>query len=81
MKKKDITTFLVILAAIILPVACGQNASTDQAAQGGEPGETAQIDPICNMKVFPSNAKASLEKDGKNYYFCSPHCKEEFEKQ
>lgn len=36
------------------------------------------LDPVCKMSVDAEKAKYSCELDGKTYYFCSPHCKEEF---
>ena len=39
------------------------------------------IDPICKMKVNPKTAKYTLRRDGKDYYFCSKHCFEEFLKK
>ena len=35
-------------------------------------------DPICGMDVDPKKAKFMLKKDGKDYYFCSKNCFEEF---
>ena len=37
------------------------------------------IDPVCGMEVGESNAPAKTQYEGKNYYFCSPKCKETFE--
>lgn len=66
--------------ALVFPFGCSQSANAPHGANAGKPGEVAQIDPICKMSVYPSSAKASFEHEGKTYYFCSPHCKEEFEK-
>lgn len=38
-----------------------------------------EIDPICKMKVDPSNAAGEGEYQGKTYYFCSPGCKQNFD--
>ena len=38
------------------------------------------IDPICGMKVVEKNA-IKITKDGKDYFFCSIHCKDKFLKQ
>ena len=38
------------------------------------------IDPVCGMEVAPENAAAKSVYKGKIYYFCSPMCKTEFEK-
>ncbi|KAA8922277.1 YHS domain-containing protein [Thermoplasma sp.] len=37
------------------------------------------IDPVCGMKV-DKNAKFRSSYNGKDYYFCSEHCKVEFDK-
>ena len=37
-------------------------------------------DPICGMDV-DSNSTFKVEKDGKNYFFCSQHCKDKFTAQ
>ena len=36
-------------------------------------------DPVCR-KWLGKETKNVVEKDGKVYYFCSPACKEKFEK-
>ncbi len=38
------------------------------------------LDPVCGMEVDPSKAAAKTVYKGKIYYFCSPMCKSEFEK-
>lgn len=38
-------------------------------------------DPVCGMTVDPARAAARHERDGRTYYFCSPHCLEEFRKE
>jgi membrane fusion protein, copper/silver efflux system len=51
-------------------------------AAGGFFG-TPTKDPVCGMEVYPSKSKAAgltLESGGKTHYFCSPECKEQFEK-
>jgi len=37
-------------------------------------------DPVCDMMVDEKNAKATSEYKGVTYYFCSKHCKIEFDK-
>jgi Cu+-exporting ATPase len=39
---------------------------------------TEEIDPVCGMTVDPASAPASLEHEGKKYYFCNPHCAQKF---
>ena len=36
------------------------------------------IDPVCGMTVNPDSAAASLDHQGKTYYFCSRHCMDKF---
>ena len=36
------------------------------------------IDPVCGMEVG-EETEFKVEYDGKVYYFCSPHCKAQFE--
>ncbi|NJE09012.1 YHS domain-containing protein [Thermococcus sp. M39] len=36
------------------------------------------IDPVCGMEVS-EETEFKVEYGGKTYYFCSPHCKAQFE--
>ncbi len=38
------------------------------------------IDPICKMEVITATATLVSEFEGKKYFFCSPNCKETFDK-
>jgi len=38
-------------------------------------------DPVCGMMVDPQKATGKVEHSGKTYFFCSPRCKERFEKE
>ncbi len=38
------------------------------------------LDPVCGMEVEKEEAAGSSTYKGETYYFCSPHCKEEFDK-
>lgn len=38
-------------------------------------------DPVCGMDVDPKTATYKSEYQGKMYYFCSPGCKKDFEKE
>ena len=38
-------------------------------------------DPVCGMMVDPEKAAGKVEHAGKTYFFCSPRCKERFEKE
>lgn len=35
-------------------------------------------DPVCGMKIRPSEAVSSTEYKGKTYYFCSQDCADSF---
>ncbi len=37
-------------------------------------------DPVCGMDVDEKSAKHKSEYKGKTYYFCSPACRKDFEK-
>jgi len=37
------------------------------------------VDPVCGMAVDPASAPASVEHEGKKYYFCCPHCAQKFQ--
>jgi len=37
-------------------------------------------DPVCGMDVDPKTAAGKSEYQGKTYYFCSPGCKKDFDK-
>lgn len=37
-------------------------------------------DPVCGMTIDKEQAAATAEHQGQTYYFCSPGCKVEFEK-
>jgi Cu+-exporting ATPase len=38
------------------------------------------LDPVCGMEVQKEDSAGSSTYEGKTYYFCSLHCKEEFDK-
>ena len=38
------------------------------------------IDPVCGMQVDEETALYRSERDGRTYYFCSPGCKREFDR-
>ena len=37
-------------------------------------------DPVCGMQVDPATAAGASEYQGTTYYFCSPGCKRQFDK-
>jgi P-type Cu+ transporter len=61
-----------------------------QIASAAKPGMTSLpilasaprvMDPVCGMMVDPQKAAGKVEHAGKTYFFCSPRCKERFEKE
>ena len=40
-----------------------------------------EIDLVCGMEVDPKTAEYSSIFQGKKYYFCSPGCKRDFDKE
>jgi Cu+-exporting ATPase len=35
-------------------------------------------DPVCGMRIDPDDAVATVEHEGKTYYFCSEVCRDAF---
>lgn len=42
--------------------------------------EQKVMDPVCGMEISREAAFASVEYEGKTYYFCAPSCHAKFEK-
>ena len=38
-------------------------------------------DPVCGMNVDENKAAGTAVHNGKTYYFCSPACKDKFQKE
>lgn len=38
-------------------------------------------DPVCGMMIDKAQASATSQYKGKTYYFCTLHCKKQFEKE
>ncbi len=57
-------------------LAAAQAAKPEQK----KPPAAVHKDPVCGMEVEPDNATPKSEYRGKTYYFCSGHCKREFDK-
>jgi xanthine dehydrogenase accessory factor len=49
--------------------------------RGPSPAELVEeaIDPVCGMTVAVAAAKETSVRDGVTYYFCSAHCRKQFE--
>jgi Cu+-exporting ATPase len=41
--------------------------------------EQTTLDPVCGMKVRPGTAQASVERNGRAWYFCGPSCLAKFQ--
>ena len=64
--------FFLLVFAIVFWLYKSRDASED--------GDFAQ-DPVCGMQVRKDDAPASVEYEGKMYYFCMDGCKESFLKE
>lgn len=40
--------------------------------------EEQVTDPVCKMKIKPSEAAATVTHEGQTYYFCSQDCADSF---
>src|SRR5258705_5511690 len=49
-------------------------SQTSANKKRGDEVATKAIDPVCGMKVDPSEAAGSYEYNGQTYYFCSTSC-------
>jgi Cu+-exporting ATPase len=51
-----------------------------QATHGGEQRHAADtvVDPVCGMTVDPARAAGSHRHEGRDFYFCSEHCRARF---
>jgi len=81
---------LVIAAALFL-AACGNANKTEEsaAATGSEPATTTETttapiakvtDPVCGMERGEEQWTEFAANGSDTTWFCSPHCKETFEK-
>jgi Cu(I)/Ag(I) efflux system membrane fusion protein len=52
--------------------------ATETPAPAAAPA--AKTDPVCGMEVEPSKTALQSVHEGTTYFFCSKHCKEEFDK-
>lgn len=43
--------------------------------------EGKEKDPVCGMMVDPKNAQFHSVYDHKHFYFCSEHCKKQFDEK
>ena len=51
----------------------------DQEKESDMPEEFIKVtDPVCDMTVDPTTAAASVEHEGRTYYFCAKGCAKSF---
>lgn len=70
-------TLFIFCSVFLMSLVIGSIGNTvkfEAKAVGAE-----NIDPVCGMKVIDRKIKTSHK--GENYYFCSSHCKDLFEKK
>jgi NTE family protein len=67
--------------------ACAALATIEAAvaARGRGPSRSGQqfarhVDPVCHMSISLGRARAHVDRDGVRYYFCSPECRDIFER-
>lgn len=80
-----LSIFLGVLF-IIGMLSCKNQGSGGQSSEMPSQNQTETpnqkvlgTDPVCQMSV--SDSTISAEHNGKKYYFCAEHCKEEFLKE
>lgn len=54
--------------------------SPPQDVHRGQRVVELRFDPVCAMVISPSRARGTATVDGKTYYFCSPNCRDCFER-
>ncbi len=57
----------------------GEHAHTVHRHPSGTDKPPGVIDPVCHMEVNPGAAAASVEHNGRTFYFCSKHCAQKFQ--
>jgi len=63
-----------------LPSLLSALASPPRRVARGERVIELRFDPVCAMVISPSRARATVTFDGRTYYFCSPNCRDCFER-
>lgn len=74
-----------VLTALVSRLMLAHNRFAPVITQIIRPGITSAgssmvIDPVCKMRVNPTEAPAKLVYQDKNYFFCHPQCRESFVK-
>jgi len=68
------TLVLNVLAAAVLAVAWWLSRATPSRVR-------VATDPVCGMSVDVTAPAATAQRDGVTYYFCSPRCRDRFERR
>ena len=64
----------------LAPRTPGDGAATGAGAlPAGQAAPAEAVDPVCGMTVTAGRSSLSLDRDGVTYYFCSAHCRHQFE--
>jgi uncharacterized protein len=71
---------LVVMAALAWRFLTTGGPSMLRAMGGTHEHEKTATDPVCGMQVDTATAKFKSELKGTTYYFCSPGCKESFDR-
>lgn len=72
---------LILASGILFALAsCGSDAENSNTTEASAASDVAAVkDPVCDM-VKTDEWTLTSETHGATYYFCSPHCKEQFDK-
>lgn len=58
---------------------CRRACSSRSTLADREDAMAMVTDPVCGMRIDPDDAAATVEHEGKTYYFCSEACRDRFE--
>ena len=76
--------FWGVLFFIMMRFGCGAHMMGGHGHHGGHgrhDGADGAKDPVCGMDVDSEKAAAASVHGGRTYYFCSPSCRDKFEKE
>lgn len=77
MKRSFLPFSMGILFLILVGCAKEEQPRTEEKIEKVETMVMKVTDPVCDMELKKENA-IHAEYEGKTYYFCSEHCKEQF---
>lgn len=69
---------MTLAASLVFPLMAAPSTQATKAPAKETAARTK--DPVCGMEIDPAKSKEKSVHNGKTYYFCSSHCKAEFEK-